>query len=171
MKTKITLIALLAINISSCSTPKYLPSSDQIDVNQNGSYITVTLHQTENIPSELLNYDGELIAIDSNQIILLSATKKQCISIRIKDNDRFKLRYAKPKHYGKLIPVYTLSTLSHGIFLIFTAPINLIVTTAVAISGENDFQYNKRNMTYEKLKMFARFPQGIPHNVDVANIQ
>ncbi|MEO6902695.1 MAG: hypothetical protein ABI315_06025 [Bacteroidia bacterium] len=172
MKTKITLIALLAILISSCSAPKYLPSSDKIDVNQNGSYIKVNFYRAANIPRSLQTYyGGELIAIDSNKMVILSASTHKCATIQIKDVKRFNLRYAKPKHYGWTIPLYTLATIAHGFLLIYTAPINLIVTTAVTISGENAFQYNKRNMTYEKLKMFARFPQGIPPNIDLANIK
>jgi hypothetical protein len=39
------------------------------------------------------------------------------------------------------------------------------------MSSEDAFQYNEKNMSYEKLKMFARFPQGIPLNIDVASIK
>jgi hypothetical protein len=55
--------------------------------------------------------------------------------------------------------------------LVFTAPINLMVTIVVTMSSEDAFQYNEKNMSYEKLKMFARFPQGIPLNIDVASIK
>ncbi len=164
MKNKIILIGLLAIIISSCTSPRYLPSSDKIDVNQNGSYIKVIRKTTANI-------DGELIAIDSNKIVVLSETTNKCMTVPINDVKRFKLQYAKPKYYGWTIPVYTLATIGHGLFLIFTAPINLIVTISVTASGESAFKYSKKNMTYDKLKMFARFPQGVPTNIDIANIK
>ena len=164
MKTKIILTGLLAIIISSCTSPRYLPSSDKIDINQNGSYINIISKTTANI-------DGELIAIDSNKIVILLETTNKCMTVPINDVKRFKLRYAKPKHYGWTIPVYTLATIGHGLFLLITAPINLIVTISVTASGENAFQYSDKNMTYDKLKMFARFPQGIPPNIDLANIK
>lgn len=94
----------------------------------------------------------------------------RCITVAIKDIKRFTLRYAKPKHYGWTIPVYTLFCFTHGIAAIYTLPINLIVTITVTISGENAFQYKQRYITYEKLNMFARFPQGIQPHIDLAGI-
>lgn len=164
MRNKIIIAGLIAIIISSCTSPRYLPSSDKIDVNEYGSYIKIIRQTTANI-------DGELIAIDSNKIVVLSQSENKCLTVPITDVKRFKLRYAKPKHYGWSIPVYTLATIGHGLFLIFTAPINLIVTISVTASGESAFKYSDKNMTYEKLKMFARFPQGIPTNIDIASIK
>ena len=164
MKNKIILTGLLAIIISSCTSPRYLPSSDKIDINQNGSYINI-------IPKTTANIDGELIAIDSNKIVVLSEATNKCMTVQINDVERFTLQYAKPKHYGWTIPVYTLATIGHGALLILTAPINFIVTILVTASGENAFQYSDKNMTYDKLKMFARFPQGIPPNIDLASIK
>jgi len=164
MKNEILLIGLLVIIISSCTSPKYLPSSDKIDVNQNGSYIKVDLKTTENT-------DGELIAIDSNIIVVLSETTNKCITVPINDIKGFKLQYAKPKHYGWTIPVYTSATIAHGYLSLVTYPVNLIVTISVTVLGEKAFKYNDKNMTYDKLKMFARFPQGIPPNIDLASIK
>jgi hypothetical protein len=59
----------------------------------------------------------------------------------------------------------------HGWYSIFTIPIHLIVTISVTASGENAFKYNNKKMTYEELKMFARFPQGIPPDIDLANVK
>jgi hypothetical protein len=41
----------------------------------------------------------------------------------------------------------------------------------VTTSRENAFKCNQKNMTYEKLKMFARFPQGIPPTISLTNIK
>jgi hypothetical protein len=164
MKTKIIIIGLITILFGSCTSPRYLPSSDKIDVNEYGSYISITQRTASNI-------DGELIAIDSSKIVVLAEETTKCVTVPITDVQRFKLRYAKPKHYGWTIPVYTLATIGHGLLLIFTAPINLIVTISVTASGESAFKYSDKNMTYDKLKMFARFPQGIPTNIDLESIK
>jgi hypothetical protein len=164
MRNKIIIAGLIAIIISSCTSPRYLPSSDKIDVNEYGSYIKIIRQSTANI-------DGELIAIDSNKIVVLSESENKCLTVPITDVKQFKLLYAKPKHYGWSIPVYTLATIGHGLFLIFTAPISLIVTISVTARGESAFKYSDKNMTYEKLKMFARFPQGIPTSIDIASIK
>ena len=164
MKTNIALIGLLILFLSSCSSPRYLPSSDKIDVKEYGSYIELK-HKTAS------NIDGELIAIGSNEIVLLTEKTKMCLVVPINEVKGFKLRYAKPKHYGWSIPLYTLATISHGFWLILTAPVNLIVTISVTASGENAFTYDDKDMTYDKLKMFARFPQGVPPNIDLASIK
>ncbi|PKP48586.1 MAG: hypothetical protein CVT94_07790 [Bacteroidetes bacterium HGW-Bacteroidetes-11] len=164
MKTKIFIIVLTAIVISSCSSPGYLPSSDKIDVNEYGSYIKLTQNNKSII-------DGELIAIDSNQIVVLTDKEKICITVPVGEVKKFSLEYAKPKHYGWSIPVGFLLPFIHGWYSIFTIPIHLIVTISVTASGENAFKYNNKKMTYEELKMFARFPQGIPPDIDLANVK
>jgi hypothetical protein len=164
MRIRIIIIGCLSLFICSCTSPRYLPSSETIDVNAYGSYIRISTNKTGNI-------SGELISIDGTTIVVLKQSLNKCVSVLIKDVHRFSLRYAKPKQYGWTIPVYTLSTIIHGSMLVFTAPINLMVTIGVTMSSEDAFQYNEKNMSYEKLKMFARFPQGIPLNIDVASIK
>ncbi len=106
------------------------------------------------------------------------------MTVPINDVKRFKLRYARPKHYGWTIPIGIILPLIpftdpdgggrmpfHGFFALLSIPVNLIVTIAVTKAGENAFKYNDKNMTYDKLKMFARFPQGVPTNIDLASIK
>ena len=163
MKTKL-IIAAMIMMISSCYTPKYLPSSDQIDVNQYGSYIVITMSSTAMIK-------GELIAIDTNKIVVLNKSTRKCAAVSVKEVNGFSLRYASPKHYGGTIGLIFLLPFFHGAFSVLTVPLNLIVTIAVTASGESAFTYNQKNMTYAKLKMFARFPQGIPPGIDLGRLK
>ena len=100
MKNNIILTFLLAIIMSSCISSRYgnLPSSDMIDINQNGSYFQVIRKTKEDI-------DGELIAIDSNKIIVLSRASNKCMIVPLNDVKRFKIQYAKPKNYGWTVPM------------------------------------------------------------------
>lgn len=164
MKTNIALIGLLIVFFNSCTSSRYLPSSDKIDVNEYGSYIKI-IHKTAP------NIDGELIAIDSNKIVVLTEETKKCMTVSVSDVKHFKVRYAKPKHYGWSIPAFLVYPFIHGLYSIITMPIHLIVTISVTASGERAFMYSDKNMTFEKLKMFARFPQGIPLNIDLASIK
>ena len=41
----------------------------------------------------------------------------------------------------------------------------------MSVGGEMAFTYTEKDMTYEELRMFARFPQGIPPNVDIKDIR
>ena len=151
--------------MSSCTTPGYLPKIDSIDIDPYGAYIDIKPHTGPNIK-------GELIAIDSSLIVVLTKNKDAWTAVPLSvDNIKsFKLSYARNKDYGWTIPVFTLATISHGLFLIITAPINLIVTTSVAIGSKKSFQYTDKTMSLRKLKMFARFPQGIPPTIDFKDI-
>jgi hypothetical protein len=109
MKTKIILIGLLGLLTSSCYyTPKYLPTSENIDINKYGSYIDINYDSGSQIT-------GELIAIDSNSIILLKASTKKCITVPMADVKKFELQYAAHKKHGWAIPFFSLLTLSHGV--------------------------------------------------------
>ncbi len=164
MNTKFILTLLTAIMVGGCAYPSYLPTSGEIDVNQYGSYIDIS-------SSKKTNIKGELISIDSNKIIILLKNAQKCRVVSIKEVEQFTLRYAEPPNYSRLIPLYSLWSLSHGILGLGTLPVNLIVTISMTVSGDTDFTYSKQDMTYEKLKMFARFPQGIPLNVSIASIR
>lgn len=168
MKTKLLLVGfILAIIGFSCSTPTYLPKSKNVHVNQYGSYIKIKQKEGNKIK-------GELLSIDSAQLIVLTdidKNTKKALVIPIDKVSHFKVKYARPLHYGWTIPLYTLSTILHGYFMVLTTPVNLFVTVFVTVSGENAFLYTDKEMTYEKLKMFARYPQGIPPNIDIITIK
>ena len=184
MKTNIIIAGVLLVAvINSCSPakqlPDYLPNPDKIDVNQYGSYIQL-------LDTNGTTIKGELIAIDTNQIVVLkdSISLNETVRIPIKGVSSFELRYARHKNYGATIPLFSLSTVFpfpdpaaggimtfHGYYSAITLPINLIVTIAVTRSSATAFLYSNKEMTFEKLKMFARFPQGIPPNINIADIK
>lgn len=164
MHINILHIGLLTIIIGSCTSPMYLPSSDKIDVNEYGSYIKI-------VPKTASNIDGELISIDSNKIVVLTEEAKKCVTVSIHEINRFSLQYAESKHYGWAIPFGIILPFIHGAYSALTFPLHLIVSISVISGGKNAFKYSDKNMTYEQLKMFARFPQGIPADIDIASIK
>lgn len=166
MKTKSYLIGIIILLINGCYVPGNMPAIDKIDVFEYGSHITILYKQPSN-----LRLSGELIALENDTIIVLSSLAKKCKSIPITDVRKFTLTYATPKQYGMTIPLFSLMTLTHGWFLIFTLPINLAVTLIATSSALDASQYTNKNLTYEDLKMFARFPQGIPPGIELDSIK
>lgn len=164
MINKFFFIGFLILTISSCSTPSFLPSVEYIDVDQNGSYIKIN-----NKTPEYLG--GELIAVDSNSIVVMSEKKKRCITIEKSKVKKYSLRYAKTKNYGWTIPVFALSSISHGFYAIVTLPLNLIATIAITASSSKASSYTDKTISYDQLRMFARFPQGIPPNISLESIK
>jgi hypothetical protein len=164
MKTNIIIITLIILVTAACKTPGYLSSSDQIDINEYGSYIKLFRETADPVM-------GELIAIDSTEAVVLTAAENRCIVVPMKDIVKFKLRYASSKHYGWTIPLLAVLPLMNGLFAILTMPFHLIVTVSVTASGERAFQYSNKNMTYDMMTMFARFPQGIPPGIEISSIK
>jgi len=161
MKTKpafLLLHALFVLLLGSCQTAKYLPDSTEIGFGLYGGQ--VELRKTD---KQFLT--GELIALDSTSLLIRQDANKGCVQVPIAEVNNFTLRYARPKKYWWSVPVYTLVTLSHGFFLVYSAPANAIATSTVAITGENAYQYSQKQLTYDQLRMFARFPQGMPPGV------
>ncbi|MBX2965292.1 MAG: hypothetical protein KF845_04040 [Cyclobacteriaceae bacterium] len=156
---------ILPMLIAGCRTPQYLPTPDTIDVNVYGSYIKIQ-------PLLVSEIKGELIAIDTDTITVLTKDAKECVTIPVKDVLNFTLKYARPKkRYWWSIPASLPAAGMHGFYFPVSLPVNLLVTVSVTASSENAFRYSEADMTYDKLRMFARFPQGIPPGIDRASIR
>ncbi len=162
MKNKWLFIALCAF-IVSCASPRYLPSSEHIDINQYGSNIKIRMIKGSPIT-------GELIAIDSNKITVLVEKINQCKVVSTKEMRNYNLRFASPKNYFWSIPASAAITISHGFWLLLTMPANLIATTIISVSSEDAFEYSSKEIKLEDLSMFARFPQGVPANLSLDDL-
>jgi|GEM_PF-437536 len=184
MKNKIVLAVLfLAVILGSCGSIKYLPNSAEIDMNQYGSFIKVSKKTTG------ISFSGELLALDSNNIFVLIDSlpniSKRTVIIPIAEVANFKLQYANTSQYGWTIPAGIILPLIpfpdpddqssimpfHGFFALLTIPVNLIVTIAITAAAQKQFKYTNKNISIDQLRMFARFPQGIPPNIDIAKIK
>ncbi len=161
MKNKILVFPILFLILSGgCSAPGYIPEAELIDVNQYGSYIDIMTLRGK-------TFDGELIAVDDLEVTILAESGPPdgtVLSIAIADIDVYHLHYAQPVGYAWTIPVFSLFTITHGWFLVLTFPANLITTIAVSAGGSTAFRYSDSDISLQDLKMFARFPQGIPKN-------
>lgn len=164
MKIKLFAFSALLLILGSCTAPRYVPHTDDIGVARYGSQIILNTNDGEKIT-------GEFIAIDkATFIILTDYDYGRVVSIARNEVKKFKLRYAQPKKYGWTVPVFILSTISHGGFLLFTAPINAAITGSATRRGAKDFTYNNKTISDDEIQMFARFPQGIPEGVELVDI-
>ncbi|MBX2985012.1 MAG: hypothetical protein KF882_03495 [Bacteroidia bacterium] len=168
MKIKITISVLFLFILSGCFSPQYLPTTKNIDVNVYGSYIKV-----KTIKERVY---GELIAVDETQIIILENSTEystgKCKIIPLDSIYNFRLKYAKPKKvYVAPLILLPVNFAIHGFYSLFTIPLQTIVSASVLISNENAFQYNKNEITITELKMFARYPYGLPENISLEDIK
>ncbi len=174
-KYLIIYFALLVIIWSGCAhVPSYVPEKQDLITSVYGSNIELYRKNAEAVI-------GELIAIDSSSVIILEDNEYEDYQDRMspkklriidhKQTDGFILRYSQPVHYAWTIPVFSLATFLHGWWSIFTFPINLAVTISVTTGGHTSFRYNEHDISLSQLKIFARFPQGIPPNIKLTDIR
>lgn len=158
------MLSFCIIILCGCSAPSYLPHYSRIDINQFGGYISINRKTGSDL-------NGELIAINSTSIVVKIEGRFKCETISVNDIKDWNLRYAKPVNYGLSIPAGIILPFIHGRFMLYTMPAHFLISTGVTVAGAKDFIYNKENMTLEQLKMFARFPQGIPKHININTIQ
>lgn len=161
--------------LSGCAAASYLPKTTEIDVNPHGSYISVLLAADRNAGRKAdVRIEGELIAVDSSQLFVLTYVDfaKETVPIPLSEIRTFTLTYAQPKKYGWSIPVLTLiAPFINGYYSLFTIPVALVGSIVATSSGVSDFQYRNDQISYLELKMFARFPQGIPAGITLSQIE
>lgn len=109
---------------------------------------------------------GELLAVDPDKLWILEDPDEQpqLVTVPRRDVQRVSVE-AFPS--GAILPatwtaIGTASTVSHGFFLIFSAPIWLGTGIPVSVDQamSNDLDVNRRELG--GLFQFARFPQGMP---------
>jgi len=115
--------------------------------------------------------DGELIAVSAESVWVLSGN--QGLVIPTAGVKRGKLTaYAAQKGAVTTWAVLgTLSTISNGWFLIFTAPM-WIIGGPLAVGSESRAPERKSPpLAWGELAAFARFPQGMPEGIDLSALK
>lgn len=169
MKINILILSLLIIFVYACSYPKYLASHDKIDINPYGSEVIITR-------TKIPTLYAELIASDSNQLIVRTYPRykrpQKILQIPLNTIKNLRLRYAKPVNLGWAIPVLIVQTFAtQGFISAITAPLNALFAAIIIDSGDYDYTYKLKHLSINDLKMFSRFPQGIPLNIPLDSIK
>lgn len=154
-KYLVLFVCLLAL--TGCLSTSFLPYYQDLGSNPYGSYIKI-----RNIDKNY--FTGELISVMDTGLVILEE-RDAVRSIRIIPKHEIKkyyVTYAR-KSASRSIP-FVISFL-HGWFFPITQLINI-----VASEGAN-FNYTDKSLPYPELKMFARFPQGIPDKISIYDIK
>lgn len=182
MKSKVVLPLFIAMIISGCTLPNYVPYSNQLGTTTHGSYIMVHLISSVRI-------QGELISADSAELLILSKPEDipdaKISEIPVLSVKSFRLYFARPRNYAwAIIPGVVLPLLPfpdpdnredfmifHGFFAILTIPVNLTAVGLIYAASIADFSLDKNEVSFRDLKKFARYPQGLPPGTDITVIR
>ncbi len=167
----------------------YLKDPDQMDRNPNGGWADVYLHEIEKIdipadslPDAIRNdnkqefklenpYSGELIAVEPDTLFLNS--EQQLIALpksTVEEVDLQGYHSGYSTYVGSTI-LGVLSTISHGLFLVISAPLWILFGTGFASAQSRIpiLEYPNK-VTWNELHTYARFPQGIPEKLTSADL-
>jgi hypothetical protein len=112
---------------------------------------------------------GELLASDDRALwIEDSARTTRRLGFEQIDKLELDLTSAETETIGLWTALGALSTVSHGVVAIFTAPTWLLVGTSATIAESSADDADVRAVKYPMLNQFARFPQGLPPGWPVA---
>ncbi len=127
-----------------------------------GGWVTLKLKSNEQLTGELIAVSGDSIYVADSSLHVVA------------QSDVLKARLvAYNSHAGKMgtwTILGTLSTISHGFFLLLSAPVWMIGggIATVARSREPILDYPKHN--FNRFAPFARFPGGLPEDIDRSRI-
>lgn len=157
-------ILLICTLITSCAATKvpsgWLPEAEKSSMNIFGGWVEVKLSKGQII--------GELISLTDDTMFVV---KDSLYAIVVTDILKARLVTYNASSLGGNAFFGTLSTLSNGVLLIFTAPMWIIGGSIAAISRSFDPIIDYPNKPLKQFLPFARYPQGFPPGLDRTKIK
>lgn len=149
------LLCVLALAVACTTNPDpRKPTVESMQRNAFGGWVVVTLADRE--------VSGELLAIDARELYVLEYGRGLPRVVKLDQVRRAELFEYVSGDFAAWGIVGTLSTASHGYWLVFSAPI-WILTSAIASSLETHHMILAYpDAGWDGFARWARFPQGPP---------
>lgn len=138
------------------------PTIEMMERQGLGGQVVVTTHSGAAV-------NGELIAVDAARVYVLQRPLRPgaFVAIDLRSISSANLfRYEPQGGLGTWGLVGALSTLSHGFVLVLSAPTWLVTAGVVSGFEQDHIVMSYPKTTWREISMWARFPQGLPPNVD-----
>jgi hypothetical protein len=179
-RAKVVVVVLFGALLAGCSgtgAPSgWLPTAEATQEEAHGAWITVRRRSLE---SREVLAEGELIAVheDSLFVLVSDGPESELVAVPRAPDIKAKVGTFDPKRGG--LVAWTLlgsvSTVSHGVNLIFTLPIWIITGTVVGNNAgapaiehyPDEFVFD----SFDSMRVYARFPQGLMNSIDRAVLE
>lgn len=179
-KIKFEVLCATLILFYGCATSyapdNWLPNTDQIQREAYGGWLTlyVTDYSTTQNDGDPAEISGEFISSDSNNVYLLTVDNLLTINKSEIKEAILELDDKNTGEYAVWTTLGALSTVSHGMLAGISFPLWLIVGIS-ASSGESlrdrYVEELPADIYWEEVQKFARFPQGLPTNLDLNKLK
>lgn len=151
---------LTCVFLTSCATThapsRWLPDPEEVSSNTQGGWVEIKSRQAQ--------IWGELIAVAQDTVFVADTSLRAIASTHIVSARL--VTYHAEGLMGLGVFLGTLSTISNGAFLIFTAPMWLIGGSIAAGSRSYDPIIDYPDKPLKDFVPFARYPQGLPLHLD-----
>ncbi|HTK82689.1 MAG TPA: hypothetical protein VL633_10385 [Bacteroidota bacterium] len=157
-------ISLLAVAgcASTSAPPGWLPNAEDVQQNVYGGWITAEI-DSSNITKKV---SGELLAVEQDSVYILTYSGLR--PMYRNDIARAKVAFFEGDYGGMRAwtLVGTLSTLSHGFYLLISAPLWILAGTVAVSAATHDQLIEYPRHSWNEMKKYSRFPQGFPAAID-----
>jgi hypothetical protein len=146
-----------------CKVADYLPKFDAAHLSPYGSHIRLKTINHKRV-------EGELIEVNDKTLIILNSNQ-QLTEHFTKDVKSYRVYFIQPPDYSVPLTILNLLPLSHGIFIGLTFPVTLVNTLIISSSLDYTYVFTNKDVPIDELYKFARFPQGMPDDIEFDRIK
>lgn len=160
--------ACLLTSCAASHAPRgWLPMPSALQTESYGGWLKLEYLTPEKKKASL---SGELLAINADSVFI-AGEDFYVLALSTVKSARLENYQSHSDEISGLTLLGTLSTISNGLLLVFTAPMWIIGGSASAGSRSYEpiIDYPKRE--WRRLAAFARFPQGLPEGLDRRQIK
>lgn len=167
----VSVCALVAGFLFGCASTRapsgWLPSADKAQRDAYGAWVFVEYE----VGSSEKQTQGEFIAVGPDTLFVLDA--EALVAVPLQHIHHAQLS-TYDSNYGGLALwtiVGSLTTPSHGYFLLLSLPL-WVLTGSISTSAQSWLTIEKfPAMSWDKLRKYARFPQGLPKRLDRSTLK
>jgi hypothetical protein len=164
-------LCLLAVGCAVTHTPQgWLSSPRAAQTDAYGGWVNVKYRPAPEISAKYARMEGELIAIGTDSMYVAN-DRFHGIAVSSIKSARLVTYKSNAGEMGVLVFLGTLSTISNGWFLGFTAPMWMIGGGITSSKLSYDAIVDYPNKELSRFAPYARYPQGLPSVIDRSRIK
>lgn len=153
---KMIILSIALLILGSCIPARlsYLPEPDAVGLTPYGSYISLHTKEGKTVY-------GELIALEGNNLAIGNTSSMELSFVDTSSVEKYFIQFCKYKSYE----ILNVLPISHGWWMVFTFPINAIISGSLRYADKKESRYFDLN--FNALYEFSRYPSGLPEGFTV----
>jgi hypothetical protein len=147
---------------SSRAPERWLPSAEEAQRDVYGSWIEIS-YETG---GDLYRDGGEFIAIDSQYLYYANESELQMVPLSAISKAKIVVYRSESGQLAGWTVAGSISTVSHGFFLILSLPVWIISGSAFTAACSFEPVIDIEPGDWDRVRIYARYPTGLPEDFD-----